>query len=277
LKNEKQVRDFPILPAMEVITNPEALAQFRGCAFVPTMGALHDGHLSLIRAANKTGKPVVVSIFVNPEQFAPEEDLEQYPRNLEQDCEFAKSVGANVVFAPSVETMYPSEPENIKLPSAATSPQLEDACRPTHFRGVCVAVARLFDLVQPSSTVFGLKDYQQYIVIKQLIEQEGERWGDLQIIGANIIRDDDGLAMSSRNIYLTTDQRSQSLGIHKAIRCTTEQAMIEILDDYGLEVEYAVIRDSETLLAPVEGKPTRALVAARLGHIRLIDNSAVQV
>jgi pantoate--beta-alanine ligase len=257
---------------MEVVVRPEELATFRGCAFVPTMGALHDGHLSLIREAKKTDKPVVVSIFVNPEQFAPEEDLDKYPRSLEQDCEFAESVGADLVFVPTVETMYPAGPENIHLPEGATHPQLEDACRPTHFRGVCVAVARLFDLVQPEVTVFGLKDYQQYLVIKQLIAQEGNRWGELRIIGAEIIRDDDGLAMSSRNVYLTTDQRSQALGLHKAIRCTTEQAMMEILEDHGLEVEYSVIRDSETLLATVEGRPTRALVAARLGHIRLIDN-----
>ena len=262
---------------MEVVTNSEALAQFQGCAFVPTMGALHDGHLSLIREAKTTGNPVVVSIFVNPEQFAPEEDLEKYPRNLEQDCAFAENVGADLVFAPTVETMYPTVNietfRKLSIPEAATKPQLEDACRPTHFRGVCVAVARLFDLVQPSVAVFGLKDYQQYLVIKQLIKQEGARWQDLHIIGADIIRDDDGLAMSSRNVYLTADQRSQSLGLHKAIRCTNEEAMLKILEDHGLEVEYAVIRDSETLLAPTQGKPTRALVAARLGHIRLIDNA----
>ncbi len=258
---------------MQVIANADELIHFRGCAFVPTMGALHDGHLSLIREAKKTGKPVVVSIFVNPEQFAPEEDLDKYPRNLEQDCEFAKSVGADIVFAPSVETMYPATPENICLPMAATEPQLEDACRPTHFRGVCVAVARLFDIVQPTVTVFGLKDYQQYLVIKELIAQEGKRWENLKIIGAEIIRDSDGLAMSSRNAYLTADQRSQALGIHKAVTCTTEQAMLKILNDHGLEVEYAVIRDAKSLLSPIDNKPTRALVAARLGHIRLIDNS----
>ena len=261
---------------MEIIKNPEGLSPFRGCAFVPTMGALHDGHLSLIREAKKTGKPVVVSIFVNPEQFSPEEDLDKYPRNLEQDCEFAKSVGADIVFAPDVETMYPTEPENICLPMAATEPKLEDACRPTHFRGVCVAVARLFDLVQPDVTVFGLKDYQQYLVIKQLIEQERSRWKNLKIIGAEIIRDSDGLAMSSRNVYLTTDQRAQALGIHKAIRCTNEKAMMDVLVDHGLDVEYASIRDSETLLSPIEGKPTRSLIAARLGYIRLIDNAKVQ-
>jgi pantoate--beta-alanine ligase len=258
---------------MEVVTCAESLIPFRECAFVPTMGALHDGHLSLITEAKKTGKPVVVSIFVNPEQFAPEEDLDKYPRNLKQDCAYAESAGADVVFAPSVETMYPEIPENITLPSAAIKPALEDACRPTHFRGVCLAVARLFDLVKPSFTVFGLKDYQQYLVIKQLIAQEGNRWKNLRIIGAEIIRDTDGLAMSSRNIYLTTEQRTRALGIHKAIKCTVESHMLQVLKEHNLDVEYAVIRDSETLLEPINGKPTRGLVAARLGHIRLIDNT----
>ena len=279
---------------MRVITNANELAIFQKCAFVPTMGALHDGHLSLIREAKESAKTVVVSIFVNPTQFAPEEDLEKYPRNLEQDCTYAESAGADVVFAPSVETMYPttsqkfppgvrpqgSDPRGqtlemtvVGLPPAATEPALEDAWRPTHFRGVCFAVARLFDLVQPAFTVFGLKDYQQYLVIKQLIAQEGTRWDTLQILGAEIIRDNDGLAMSSRNIYLTTEQRTRALGIHKAIRCTDEVAMHKVLQDHELDIEYAVIRDSETLLAPIQGKPTRALVAARLGRIRLIDNS----
>jgi pantoate--beta-alanine ligase len=167
---------------MEVLTCESEVAAFKGCAFVPTMGALHEGHLSLIHVAKKTGRPVVVSIFVNPEQFSPEEDLDKYPRNLEQDCAFAARVGADVVFAPSVKTMYPTSPEPIALPNAATMPQLEDACRPTHFKGVCVAVARLFDLVQPAITVFGLKDYQQYLVIKQLIVQEKNRWNNLEIV-----------------------------------------------------------------------------------------------
>jgi len=265
---------------MEVIVNPGKLDQFRGCAFVPTMGALHEGHLSLILEAKKTGKPVVVSIFVNPKQFSPEEDLEQYPRNLEQDVSFAEGAGADIVFAPSVGEMYPpgrvDEFIELALPKAATEPRLEDACRPKHFRGVCIAVARLFDLVQPSVTVFGLKDYQQYLIIKQLIEQEGTRWNGLKIISAEIIRDSDGLAMSSRNIYLTSEQRLQALAIQKAIQCTTEGAMHLILLEHALTIEYAVIRDSDSLCSPQTGKPTRALVAVKVGNTRLIDNGEVQ-
>jgi len=261
---------------MEVLTSEYEIAAFKGCAFVPTMGALHEGHLSLIREAKITNQPVVVSIFVNPEQFSPEEDLEKYPRNLTQDCVFAEQAGADIVFAPSVETMYPTTPESIALPSAATKPELEDACRPAHFKGVCVGVARLFDLVQPAITVFGLKDYQQFLVIKQLIAQEKDRWGTLQLVGAEIIRDDDGVAMSSRNIYLSKEQRTQALGLHKAVRCSTENAMLELLNQHGLDVEYAVIRNSNSLLTPIAGESKRALVAARLGHIRLIDNAEVQ-
>ncbi len=241
------------------------------------MGALHDGHLSLIKEAKESGKPVVVSIFVNPEQFSPDEDLTRYPRDLDQDVLFAKSVGADIVFAPSVQTMYPSTPEDIALPDAAMHPHLEDACRPHHFKGVCVAVARLFDLVQPAVTVFGLKDYQQYLVVKQMIEQERGRWGDIQMIGAEIIRDSDGLAMSSRNAYLSPDQRTRALGIRKAITCQTETDMVQVLHEHSLVVEYAVIRDAETLLAPQQGRPSRALVAVRLGTIRLIDNAEAQI
>ena len=262
---------------MRVITDANELDALSGCAFVPTMGALHDGHLSLIREAKKTGKSVVVSIFVNPEQFSLEEDLSQYPRNLEQDVMFAEGAGADFLFAPSVKTMYPNAPKEIPLPEAAEQPRLEDACRPTHFRGVCIAVARLFDLVKPSVTVFGLKDYQQYLIIKQLIQQEEAKWNGLQIIGAEIIRDKDGLAMSSRNIFLTPSQRHRALGIHKAIGCATEEEMQRILEDNELEIEYAVIRDGETLCEPQKGKPARALVAVRVGTTRLIDNGEVHI
>lgn len=263
---------------MHVITESAELAAFNGCAFVPTMGALHEGHLSLIRKAKQYDKPVLVSIFVNPEQFTPDEDFQKYPRNLDQDVSMAIEAGADMVFAPEVGTIYPpcAKHQDVTLPCAATEPKLEDACRPTHFRGVCMVVARLFDLVQPSIAVFGEKDYQQYIVVQQLVANEGHRWGDLKIIGTPIIRDDDGLAISSRNVYLTPDQRSQALGLHEAVACLAESNMNEILEAHGLDVEYAVIRDEATLLDPVPHSPTRALVAARVGDIRLIDNAQVQ-
>ncbi len=251
---------------MRIITDPTELDSYEDCAFVPTMGALHNGHLSLIKKAKGFGLPVVLSVFVNPEQFSPDEDFERYPRNLEQDAAFAESVGADMVFAPEVETMYPESPPEISLPLAATKPKLEDAFRPTHFRGVCLAVARLFDLVKPTYAIFGEKDYQQFLVIQQMVQNEQP---------APIIRDDDGLAMSSRNAFLSTDDRSQALAIRKALHEPTEQKMFDLLDRHGLDVEYAVIRDEATLLQPVDGKPVRSLIAAKAGSVRLIDNNGV--
>jgi pantoate--beta-alanine ligase len=261
---------------MLTIVEPEELVKFEGCTFVPTMGALHDGHLSLIKEAKRLGREVLVSIFVNPEQFAPDEDFEKYPRNIERDSNFAKNAGADVIFAPEVGTIYPNSPPNISLPHAATEPKLEDAFRPAHFRGVCLVVARLFDLVKPSSAIFGEKDYQQLLVIQQMVNGDRARWSDLEIIGAPIIRDDDGLALSSRNEYLSTDDRCQALAIHKALREPTEQKMFDLLDNHGLEIEYAVLRDEATLLQPQNGKPMRALIAARVGDVRLIDNCSVE-
>ena len=262
---------------MQIVTDPKELAQYRGCAFVPTMGALHDGHLSLIRKARGFGLPVVISVFVNPEQFSPDEDFERYPRNIEQDALFAQGVGADLLFAPEVETMYPETPQEIALPFAATLPKLEDAFRPTHFRGVCLTVARLFDLVKPSYAIFGEKDYQQFLVIQQMVQNEQLRWNQLQIIGAPIIRDDDGLAMSSRNAFLSTDDRTQALSIHRALHEPSEQKMCSLLNENGLEVEYAVIRDAATLLEPVDGKPVRKLIAAKAGSVRLIDNDGAEL
>jgi len=262
---------------MRIVRTEAELVPFEGCAFVPTMGALHDGHLSLIKKAKGYGIPVVLSIFVNPEQFSPDEDFERYPRNLEQDADFAEGVGADVVFAPDVKTMYPETPRESSLPLAATQPNLEDAFRPTHFRGVCLAVARLFDLVHPSYAIFGEKDYQQFLVIQQMVQNERNRWNDLQVIGAPIIRDYDGLAMSSRNAFLSPDERTQALAIHQALNEPTEKKMFEILDQYGLDVEYAVTRDEATLLAPIVGKPARSLIAAKAGNIRLIDNHAIGI
>ncbi|MBC8203187.1 MAG: pantoate--beta-alanine ligase [Planctomycetes bacterium] len=261
---------------MEIVSEIVHLAPYAGCAFVPTMGALHDGHLSLIREAKKLDVPVVVSIFVNPEQFAPNEDFSTYPRSLEQDAAFAEVAGATVVFAPSVETMYPKTNPTISLPPAATEPKLEDAFRPGHFRGVCLAVARLFDLVKPTAAIFGEKDYQQFLVIKQMVEQQNARWDNLHIIGAPNIRDDDGLAMSSRNVFLSADQRTQALAIHLALKEPNEQKMAEKLDQHGLDVEYAVIRDEATLLEPRKNEPKRALIAVKVGDVRLIDNCSLE-
>ncbi len=279
---------------MRTVHTADEVAALASPAFVPTMGALHAGHADLIRRARDLAgaSPVVVSIFVNPTQFAPGEDLDRYPRTLDADVALAESSGADVVFAPALETVYPpgSTPDPPPLPTVATAPQLEDAHRPTHFAGVCQVVARLFDLVRPRWAVFGEKDYQQLKVIESMVAAERrrlpKRWPDLAIVAAPTVRDRDGLALSSRNRYLTTDQRESALGLRRALQFanaaqhpdTAERIMRETLAAHELDLDYAVVRDAETLL-PVSSlsTPCRALIAARLGSVRLIDNAAMIV
>lgn len=271
---------------MQVISTADQLEPFSGCAFVPTMGALHEGHLALIRCARKTGKPVVVSVFVNPTQFGPNEDFTKYPRQLERDLELAQSAGAVAVFAPDVDVMYPpgvdvTVPE---LPGVATQPKLEDHHRASHFAGVCQVVARLFDLVKPSAAVFGEKDYQQLLVIRALVANEAPRFSALQIVALPTVREADGLAMSSRNVYLSEVDRKRALALSRALKLAqgaaspeqAEQQMVSELTSHDLTVDYAAVRDAETLM-PIANfsRPARALIAARVGSVRLIDNAAV--
>lgn len=270
-----------------VLVSAASLAETHGCAFVPTMGALHAGHVALIRRASEHGVPVVVSVFVNPTQFGPNEDYQKYPRQLERDVELAGEAGASVVFAPTVEEMYPPG-VTIRvptLPAVATEPGLEDRARPGHFAGVCQVVARLFDLVQPSVAVFGEKDYQQLQVVRAMVRQESPRWSGLRIEGLPTVRESDGLAMSSRNVYLGGEERVRaralSRALHEAARqhvpaMEAETLMRRELERDGLTVEYAVVRDAETLLPVRHSDVTgRALIAARLGRVRLIDNAAM--
>lgn len=287
-----------------IVRDVESLAPFHGGAFVPTMGALHEGHASLLRRAASIADeaaasapsggppsrrpPVVLSIFVNPTQFAPGEDFARYPRTFEQDVAIAGAAGADVIFAPDVEVIYPvnGRVATPPLPDVAIAPGLEDAVRPTHFAGVCQVVARLFDLVRPQWAIFGEKDYQQLRVIDALVEAESPRWGSLAIVPHPTIRDDDGLAMSSRNRYLALEQRNAALALSRALQSacaaqhpeTAEAIMRRTLEHHGFEVDYAVVRDAMTLM-PVTSldRPTRALIAARLGAVRLIDNRAMPV
>jgi pantoate--beta-alanine ligase len=268
----------------------QALAGRRG-AFVPTMGALHAGHIALVRRACELARPVVVSIFVNPTQFAPHEDFSRYPRDLEKDVPIAASAGAEVIFAPDVETIYPRDGtvQTPPLPAVATQPGLEDAHRPGHFAGVCQVVARLFDLVNPSHAVFGEKDYQQLRVISDMVVQESKRWNGLAVVPHPTVREADGLAMSSRNVYLKPRERDQALGLWRALTAASsmrresdadvpamESAMQEVLRAHQLMVEYAVVRDAATFEASHDARrPMRALIAARLKSVRLIDNAAV--
>lgn len=260
-------------------------------AFVPTMGALHAGHVALIHRAaeigTSAGAPVVVSIFVNPTQFGPSEDFSRYPRMLDADVAAAVSAGATIIFAPEVETMYPpNKPVPVPvLPVVATEPKLEDAHRPTHFAGVCQVVARLFDLVQPAAAVFGEKDYQQLLVVTAMVAQERGRWPGLQIIAHPTVRESDGLAMSSRNAYLKPEDRERAVGLITALKAagmaddpaSAEHTMLQILTMHGLQIDYAVVRNAATL-RPVAayGHPMRGLIAARLGKVRLIDNLPIR-
>ena len=269
---------------MHVIHDTADLRPFTAAAFVPTMGALHEGHRALIREAAASGLPAVVSIFVNPAQFAPHEDLDSYPRTLERDLDMAREDGAAAVFVPTVDTIYPPE-ESIwtpPLPGVAMEPGLEDAHRPHFFGGVCGVVARLFDLTKPSISYFGEKDWQQLKVIQATVAANADRWGALQIVGIPTVREPDGLALSSRNVNLSGNDRHQALALSRAIHTAVdlepsaaEGAMFDILHEAGLDIDYAVVRDATSLMEPKAGHAMRALIAATIGTVRLVDNGAV--
>lgn len=257
-------------------------------AFVPTMGNLHAGHIQLVEVAKQYADCVVVSIFVNPLQFGPTEDLASYPRTLEADCEKLQTVGASIVFTPSVEEMYPDfDGKNLNQTMTITPPpiasELCGASRPGHFSGVATVVMKLFNMVQPSFAVFGQKDFQQLFIIKQMVKQFNL---PITIIGVDTVREPSGLAMSSRNGYLTDAQRASASqlnsalqGIVKSIKAGNqdyiqlEQHAKSALNSQGWLVDYISIRSSLTLL-PATSDDTQlvTLGAAKLGNTRLIDN-----
>lgn len=267
---------------MRLVTDESGLQPLHSGVLVPTMGALHAGHLALIRRARESAsdRPVIVSIFVNPTQFNDPADFDRYPRTLEADLPACESVGANAVFVPSVEVMYPPGVtiETPPLPEAATEPRLEDAHRPGHFAGVCQVVKRLFDLLRPSQAVFGEKDWQQLAVIRAMVELLSLPIG---IIPHATIREEDGLAMSSRNALLAPNHRRQATALWRALRAAAEhgdpveaeRAERAVLLANRIIPEYFAVRDSATLMEPHPGRPARALVAARVGGVRLIDNA----
>ncbi len=257
----------------------------RSIALVPTMGALHDGHLSLVRLARKKADRVVVSIFVNPSQFAPHEDLARYPRDEAGDVAKLAAVGADLVWAPSVAEMYPDGFSTAVQPGSAAR-DLEGAFRPQHFGGVATVCCKLFSQVTPDIAVFGQKDYQQLCVLNQMVRDLNL---PLKLIGAPTKREPDGLAMSSRNAYLTSEERQIAPKLHATIAALAEDvragadiaarvaaAKRSLLAAGFGKVDYVEVRDAETL-APVEtgGQGARrVLVAAWLGKTRLIDNVA---
>ncbi len=276
---------------MILVESPKHLAAYAGCAFVPTMGALHQGHASLVKRARESGKPTVVSIFVNPTQFGPTEDLDRYPRTLDADLALLESLGTAAAYCPPIDALYPEGiaasmqvASALALPAVATEPRLEDLCRPSHFAGVALVVGRLFDQVRPASAYFGEKDYQQLRLVEDFVATERERFGALEIVRCPTLRESDGLAMSSRNRFLSAPSRAAALALSRALRAThmafrpadAERMMRDELTKSGLAIEYAVVRDANTLLeVQTFEAPTRVLIAARCEAVRLIDNVAM--
>nr|WP_215413060.1 pantoate--beta-alanine ligase [Escherichia coli] len=258
-------------------------------ALVPTMGNLHDGHMKLIDEAKARADVVVVSIFVNPMQFDRPEDLARYPRTLQEDCEKLNKRKVDLVFAPSVKEIYPNGTEThtyVDVPGLST--MLEGASRPGHFRGVSTIVSKLFNLVQPDIACFGEKDFQQLALIRKMVADIGF---DIEIVGVPIMRAKDGLALSSRNGYLTAEQRKIAPGLYKVLSSIAdklqagERDLDEIiaiagqeLNEKGFRSDDIQIRDADTLLEVSENsKRAVILVAAWLGDARLIDNKLVEL
>lgn len=258
-------------------------------ALVPTMGNLHDGHMKLVDEAKARADVVVVNIFVNPMQFDRPEDLARYPRTLQEDCEKLNKRKVDLVFAPSVKEIYPNGTEThtyVDVPGLST--MLEGASRPGHFRGVSTIVSKLFNLVQPDIACFGEKDFQQLALIRKMVADMGF---DIEIVGVPIMRAKDGLALSSRNGYLTAEQRKIAPGLYKVLSSIAdklqagERDLDEIitiagqeLNEKGFRADDIQIRDADTLLEVSEtSKRAVILVAAWLGDARLIDNKMVEL
>ena len=262
----------------------------RSVGLVPTMGALHDGHLSLLRAAATDCDVVALTIFVNPLQFGAGEDLSAYPRPLERDLELAEEAGADVVFTPSTEEMYP-EPTLTTVHVDQLTAGMEGASRPTHFDGVTTVVTKLFNIAGLSRAYFGEKDFQQLAVVRRMAADLDQ---PITVIGCPIVREADGLAMSSRNVYLSSTEREAATVISRSLRAgaamitagerdpaVIEAHMASIIEAEPLaELDYAVVVDPDSLLSPGElrsGSNVRLLMVAKVGTPRLLDNLGVDV
>jgi pantoate--beta-alanine ligase len=260
------------------------LADERAIAFVPTMGNLHEGHLNLMRLAREHGETVVASIFVNPLQFGPNEDFDKYPRTLETDC--AKLQGlADVVFAPSVNEMYPA-PQTVFVELPPIANELCGASRPGHFRGMATVVLKLLNIVQPQVALFGKKDYQQLHIIRQMVAQLNL---PVRIVGGETVRAEDGLALSSRNQYLSEAERGEAIFLYQMLQRMKlairqgerdverlQQQAVEVLIARGWRAEYVSVRNQSDLLPATRSQRDLViLAAARLGNTRLLDNVEV--
>lgn len=261
----------------------ECRAAGKTVGLVPTMGALHQGHASLVERAVKENDVVVVSVFVNPTQFNDKNDLKNYPRTLEADCALLEKIGADITFAPSVEEMYPTE-DTRQFSFAPIDTVMEGACRPGHFNGVAQIVSKLFYAVEPDKAYFGEKDFQQLAIIREMVRQLDLK---LEIVGCPIVREADGLAMSSRNTLLTADERQRAITISRALFDSLDYAagnslaatktFVEekINSTPGLELEYYQIVDGNTLQEINEWSDSdyvMGCIALFCGKIRLIDN-----
>jgi pantoate--beta-alanine ligase len=251
-------------------------------AFVPTMGNLHDGHLALVRQARTLGDTAVASIFVNRLQFLPHEDFDTYPRTFADDCDKLRATGCDVLFAPTEQVLYP-QPQTCKVhPDPVLADILEGQCRPGFFVGVCTVVMKLFACVQPRVAVFGQKDYQQLMVIRHMVQQFAL---PIEIVAGATQRAEDGLALSSRNGYLSASERAEAVQLPQALRAMAlavqagerdfaaiETRAAQALRERGWQPDYLVLRRRSDLQVPVADEPLVALAAARLGSTRLIDN-----
>ncbi|CAN5527027.1 pantoate--beta-alanine ligase [soil metagenome] len=254
-------------------------------ALVPTMGALHEGHAGLMRLARERvgDGPVVVSVFVNPLQFAPGEDLDRYPRTLDDDLVVCGREGVDVVFAPSVDEVYPGGEPAVTVEPGPLATVLEGLTRPGHFRGVLTVVAKLFGLVRPDVAVFGEKDYQQLVLIRRMA---ADLCLGVEVVGAETAREPDGLALSSRNRFLDSEERFEAAGLSATLRAAQaaaaegvdaalDAARTELRSSLGVDLDYVEITAPDlTPLPPdpVPGTEARILIAARVGSTRLIDN-----
>lgn len=280
---------------MKVISSIQELRdQLRGqnrVAFVPTMGNLHEGHLSLMRLARQHGDPVVASIFVNRLQFGPNEDFDKYPRTLQDDIEKLQKEGVYVLFAPTERDMYPEPQEYRVEPPHDLGDILEGEFRPGFFKGVCTVVMKLFCCVQPRVAVFGKKDYQQLMIVRRMAHQFAL---PVDIIPAETVRADDGLALSSRNVYLTNEERAEAPELYRTLHQVRQDVLetvlqgqasheevtnkaIEYLRGRGWQPDYVAVRRRSDLQVPTPeniaaGEPLVVLTAAKLGKTRLIDN-----